>query len=87
MECLKSSLRFELRTKAMFIQYRIDFLSGPKIDPIQCEQCLENRTGLDRLRVEVFTLYRIDLLHILSDLAKETSPRAQESDSKILFQK
>ena len=33
--------------KAMFTLYRIDFRSGSRIDPIQCEQCLgkSNRTG------------------------------------------
>ena len=46
-----------------------------------------NRTESDRSGVELFTLYRIDMLHICFRLAKETFPRVQESDNEIPFQK
>ena len=72
----------------MFTLYRIDFWSSSEIDPIQCEQCSQrNRTRLYRFGVELFSLYRIDMLHICFCLAKETLPRVQESDNEIPFQK
>ena len=43
-----------------------------------------NRTGLERSGVELFTPYRID---IRFGLAKQTYPKAQESDNEIPFQK
>ena len=70
----------------MFTPYRIDFRSGSEIDPIQCEQCSQgNRTRSYRFGVELFTLYRIDMLHIGFCLAKETLPRDQESDNEVPF--
>ena len=60
--------------KAMFTLYRIDFLSGSEIDPIQCEQCSgkSNQTGPDRCTDELFTPYRVNMLRVCIDLAKET---------------
>ena len=69
----------------MFTLYLIYFLSSSEIDPI--EQCSQgNRTRSYRLGVELFTLYRIDMLHICFCLEK-TLPRVQESDNEIPFQK
>ena len=45
-----------------------------------------NRTGPDRYVVELFTPYRIDMLHVCFDLAKETQTRVQDNDNEIPFQ-
>ena len=46
-----------------------------------------NRTRPDRYVVELFTPYRIDVLRVCFDLAKEIYTRVQDNDNEIPFQK
>ena len=69
----------------MFTLYRIDFRSGSEIDPIQCEQCSQgNRTRSYRFGVELFILYRIDMLHICFCLEKKRCLESKKVITRFL---